>query len=64
MIPPMTWARVWRIIKYVRVNGLPKTPGLLKSLCSELERMDHCQRQRFYAECSGILVKGVTTCIN
>jgi len=55
MIEPMTWARTWRIIRWVRNHGLPKTPGLLKSLYYELDRMDRYQRQRFYAECSGVL---------
>jgi hypothetical protein len=55
MNPPMTWARVWRIIRFVQVKGLPKTPGLLKSLYFEIERMDQDQRSRFYDECSGVL---------
>ena len=58
MKPPMSWARTWRIIKHVRVYGLPKTPGQLKYLYSEIERMSHDQQRRLYTECSGIPAGG------
>lgn len=55
MNPPMTWDRVYRIISYLRLHGLPKTPGHLKYLINEVDRMDRYQRTWFNTECSGIL---------
>ncbi len=55
MTPSMSWARCWRIIKHIRAHGLPKTPGQLKYLSYEIERMSHDQQRRLYAECSGVL---------
>jgi hypothetical protein len=58
--PPMSWARCWRIIRYIQTNGLPKTPGTLAYLNQEILRMDRYQRARFDQECAGILQESVS----
>jgi hypothetical protein len=61
MNQPMTWARCWRVIRYIQRNGIPSTIGLRKYLAAEIAMMDHWQKQRFYAECSSVFSQGVTT---
>ena len=58
MRPLMSWARVWRIIRHVRANGLHYTPGQVKYLSSQLARMDLYQAARFRQECSDVLSRG------
>jgi hypothetical protein len=62
MNPPMSWFRVWRIIRHVRANGLHYTQGQVKYLHSQLAQMNLYQTARFHQECSDILSRqGVTT---
>lgn len=60
MNPPMDFGRVRRIIQYLRKNGMPKTPGRVKYLYHEIERMSPAQAMRVRRECP-IISQGVTT---
>jgi hypothetical protein len=54
MIPPMSWARCWRIIRHLQANGLPTTPGHLNYLRSEIDRMTPAQARCVWYECPGL----------
>jgi len=57
MTPPMSWERVWSIVRHVKAHYRRYTSGQRKYLFSEITRMDEYQRRRFRQECGLFLMR-------